>query len=242
MSEIVVSGYPKSGNTWLAWLLGDILDCPVGGMYAAVPLATEGRQRPKHHHVYQLHLHPEWGGGHTKAIPHAWCLHIPSWSEDEYKICVPVRDPRDVAVSIKFYWRRPSVQSALDAMIDGTHPLGVHSPWIKHVTSWMKVGVPFVRYEDLHADAENTLKNLLDGWNIKYAKHRVAEAIERQSFARKRAQIEVDGDARVYNKGIHLQNLRKGVVGDWKNHFTPAQEAQAREAFGEVAAKLGYEL
>lgn len=242
MAEIIVTGYPKSGNTWLSWLLGDVLNCPVGGLYAAVPLATEGKNRPKHHHVYQLHLRPEWEGPHQKAVPNAYCLYVPMWSEDEYKVCHVVRDPRDVAVSIWHYWQLLSLQRALDAMIECKAPVAVHYSWVKHIECWLKVGVPIVRYEDLHADAESTLTNLLDGWNIKYARQRVTEAIGRQSFSKKKAQIEIDGDGRVYHKGIHRRNLRKGVVGDWVNHFRPKQEEQAREAFSETAAKLGYDL
>lgn len=241
MAEIVVTGYPKSGNTWLSWLLGDILNCPVGGMYGAVPLATEGKDRPKQHRVYQLHLRPEWEG-HDKAIPNGWCLYVPLWNENEYKICHVVRDPRDVAVSIRYYWRRNTLQEALDAMINGKSPVAIHYPWSKHIECWLKVGAPIVRYEDLHADAEGVLAGLLDGWGIRYSKQRIAEAIERQSFANKKAQIEKDGHGRVYHKGIHRLNLRKGIAGDWVNHFTPGQKIQAREAWGATAAKLGYEL
>jgi hypothetical protein len=34
--------------------------------------------------------------------------------------------------------------------------------------------------------------------------------------------------------------LRKGIVGDWRNHLTPANVAAFREVFGEMLAKLGY--
>lgn len=242
MTEIIVVGYPRSGNTLLSWLLGDTLNCPVGGMYDAKPLATEGLNRPKKHHVYQLHLRPEWDGDHKKAIPNALCLYVPLWSEDEYKICCAVRDPRDVVVSTKYYWQRPSIQDALDIVGQGLKPLRSHLAWSEGIRRWMKVGVPFVRYEDLLDDAAPIIRNLLQLWDIDYEEERLAGAIERQSFAKKKEQIEGDHRQRPYHKGIYRVHLRKGIAGDWRNHFTPEQEEQAQEYFGEMAAHLGYKL
>lgn len=242
MTEIIVTGYPRSGNTLLSWLLGDTLNCPVGGMYAAKPLATEGLNRPKHHHVYQLHLRPEWEGNHDKAVPNAWCLYMPLWSEDEYKICYVVRDPRDVVVSVYHYWQRPDLETALHIVGQGDTPVKNHLPWSENVRRWMKVGVPFVRYEDMLDEPVQVIDGLLNYWDIEYEQERLVEAIERQSFDRKKAQIEKDHRERPYHKGIYRLHLRKGVAGDWRNHFTAAQEEQAREYFGEVAAQLGYEL
>ena len=242
MAEIIVTGYPRSGNTWLSWLLGDVLYCPVGGMYAAKPLCTEGKERPKHHQVYQLHLRPMWEGDFDKAVPSAWCLFVPKMGEAPYKICHVVRDPRDVAVSICHYWNLPSLNQALNCMINGVSPLKVHLTWNEHVGRWLQVKVPFIRYEDLQADTAGTITKLLNHWGIRYPEHRLEAAISRQRFSKKRAQIEIDGDSRVYNKGIHLHHMRKGIAGDWKNHFNAAQLARAREAFGEIAQELGYEL
>jgi len=211
-------------------------------MYAAKPLCTEGQNRSPNHHVYQLHLRPTWEGEHEKAIPSAWCLFVPKLAESRYKICHIVRDPRDVAVSVWHYWNLPSLEAALNCMINAVSPVKVHLTWNEHVGRWLKVGVPFVHYEDLKADTAGTVTKLLDGWGIRYAPHRIGPAIERQSFSRKKAQIEIDGDSRVYNKGIHLHSMRKGIIGDWQNHFNVDQEERARKAFGEVARELGYEL
>lgn len=242
MAQIIVTGYPRSGNTWLSWLLGDVLNCPVGGMYHATPLCTEGKNRPRRHYVAQLHLRPVWDGKYDKAVPNAWRLFVPKMQESGYKFCHVVRDPRDVAISIWHYWNRVNLDEALRCMIEGDSPLKVHLSWNEHLSLWREVDVPFVRYEDLQADTAGVLTKLLRGWGVKYDPERIGGAIERQSFASKKKQIEVDADNRPYNIGIHRHNLRKGVAGDWRNHFTPEQEEQAREAFGEVARELGYEL
>ena len=53
---IIVAGYPKSGNTWLSWLLGDTFNCSVGGYHGAKRLCTEGEDRLGNYHVMQLHV------------------------------------------------------------------------------------------------------------------------------------------------------------------------------------------
>ena len=35
-------------------------------------------------------------------------------------------------------------------------------------------------------------------------------------------------------------HYRKGIVGDWKNHFTPAVEQMFRETTGSLVEELGY--
>ena len=53
--------------------------------------------------------------------------------------------------------------------------------------------------------------------------------------------IEKNGDSLVYGKSIQLKAMRKGVIGDWKNYFTPKDHDLMVTAFGETMQWLGYD-
>lgn len=248
-ASIVVVGYPRSGNTWVSRALGDILQSPVGGGYGAKPLCTEGQERPGKYHVQQLHLKPDYSKHMENG---AYQISVPAY-KGKPRLVLVVRDPRDIVVSVMHYWNLEGVDRALDALINGHHPLGVHGPWSQHVEDWLDSGLPYilVRYDDLHTipyatwlRVMNELTELyeVNGEKFRYTKDRVSGAIDRQEFKAKKAQIAIDGDGRPYGKTIQQKHLRKGIVGDWESHFNVEQEELAREHFGRVAQRLGYAL
>ena len=240
--EIVVIGYPRSGNTWLSRLLGDLLDSPVGGLYNAKPLATEGGDRPGPFKVLQLHLKPVHEMRES-VLPSAWGLCVPLWKGNPPIVHV-VRDPRDVVVSAWKYWNIKNLDDALSCVGAGLWPLKAHGAWSPYVSSWLDIdGVQMVKYEDLHTEPERVLRTLLDAWGLRIPGDvHMARVIDRQGIERKRAEIAAGGKSWEYGEDIQLKHLRKGIAGDWRNHFNEEQLERARGYFGEVAERIGYEL
>lgn len=247
--NIAVVGYPRSGNTWVSRTLGDILDCPVGGAHNAKPLCTEGRGRKGPHYVMQMHFKPQY---QKEVGQPSWEISVPQYRGDP-KILLVVRDPRDVIVSAKHYWNIPWMNDAIDAVVQGTHPVGVHGNWAKWYEDWLECPIPYalVRYEDIHAygDAEwyrvmDDLRKLSQtfGENLDYDPARITGAVEQQEFMNKRRTIEDDGDKRPYGKTIQLKHLYKGQVGRWRKEMDEGQWQIIRDNFGETARKLGYDL
>src|SRR5215218_4413242 len=94
--------------------------------------------------------------------------------------------------------------------------------------------VVHVRYEDLSRDTAGELRRIVFGLTGKQLSPREASAIvEEFSFERQAGRRAGEEDRRSF--------LRKGVVGDWRHHFSP----EAREVFdryaGEELILLGYE-
>jgi hypothetical protein len=100
--------------------------------------------------------------------------------------------------------------------------------------SWLDAGEPLFRYEDL---LENDLE-LFDSLLIRHCGLRVsrrqleqavlANRFERLSGGRPRGQEDVTA------------HERKGIAGDWRNHFTPRLRREFDDRFGRLLEATGY--
>lgn len=163
-----------------------------------------------------------------------------------------MRDPRDIVVS-RYYSFKIShpeignistVRQDLNAMSeeDGlayTIDQLVKRGLFEALRSWAEVSpsdknLLAVRYEDLTgAEQFQAWQRLFSHCDIRMPDRVVRELLERNSFSaltEGRAQGAEDVNS----------HLRKGVHGDWKNHFTSAIERKFRETTGSLIEELGY--
>ncbi|MCP4369696.1 MAG: sulfotransferase domain-containing protein [Deltaproteobacteria bacterium] len=107
--------------------------------------------------------------------------------------------------------------------------------WADFVEKWYnREGVIYVKYEDLRVDAVKELQRVVKELTGKKLSKENAQSIVDEFSFKKQA-------GRKPGQEKRDSILRKGIVGDWKNHFTQA----ARERFdyyaGEYLIKLEYE-
>jgi hypothetical protein len=221
---IYVVGFPKSGNSWLSRLLGDALDSPVEAMKGKIALADEGFDRRGPFVIHQDHL---------VGLP----------EEDNARIVYILRDPRDVIVSNYFYWDLGSIKETIERCAEGRKPfrrfLGMNfyiSKWLDkyrlHIDS-------LTRYEWLNTRPFSTLLIVLAELGYKYETDLV-DVIERQSFKERLRIVEEHPERLSYNQGIQRKLMRKGVVGDWVNHFTFEDAELMEHHFGDLLRKYAY--
>jgi len=242
LNDILVVGYPRSGNTYLARLLGDAFNSPVTGLGSAMPIATEGQERPGPYTVRQLHMKARRGLGQGRALVSAYEFDLDHYA-GEY-IAHIYRDPRDIAVSAWKFFGHDSLEVTLHNMV-GHAPdaQDIHGSWADYVIGWYNASLDNlvqIRYEYLVSHPYLNLSIALATWGLPAA-NRLDEVIKRQGFSAKRAQIERDGDTRPYGRERQLQALRRGVAGDWRNWFTRREAEIAHAYFYELLEKLGYE-
>ncbi|MAO22572.1 MAG: hypothetical protein CMJ25_17635 [Phycisphaerae bacterium] len=225
--------YPKSGGTWLCRMLADCLRVPFV-QYSRLPVAM-----------------PSVVHGH-------WSYH-PKLSNTTYLL----RDGRDVVVSFYFHSTPPSVtpnnahpnrsidrmKNLLGADADlsdiSTHlskyiehlfanPLGSKENWTEHINGWFeRPGVQYIRYEDLRSDCVGAMTRLLQGLGHEIEPERVERAVENFSMERMTGRRPGQEDSNSF--------IRKGVVGDWKNHFTREAAETFDRLAGDMLIRLGYE-
>lgn len=226
----IVAEYPKSGGSWLAQMLSYYFDVPF-----------PRNQRPK---IESCIMH-----GHFRYSPfmkNVFCM---------------VRDGRDVMISMYYHSlfindknspylvERTRRNNAFNDYDDINHNLPrfieylftvekkkmFHFNWNEFIDSWYgKPDVVFVIYSDLIENAAEALKNPIEKISGRPANmKRLYEAQEKFSFQNLSGR----------EPGIQDKTsfLRKGIVGDWKNHFSP----EACEVFDHYAGynllRLGFE-
>lgn len=246
--QILVVGFPRSGNTVCSRMLGDLLNAPVTGAYNAKPLAEEGLGRTGSHVVRQLHLKPLPCPNYTgPALRSGWCFCTTLWTTE----CIVhiVRDPRDVAVSAQHYWQAPALRPVVEAMCEGGRPFGAVGIWQRFVNAWLNTEIHntseefrifTIRFEDLITEPHITLSNIVKLFNL-HPINDLNAVIKRNTFQATRERVTRDGNTRPYGRAIQLHHLRKGIAGDWVNHWTPDLLAYAKPYWLDLCDYLGYD-
>ena len=242
MTEIIITGFPKSGNTWLTRLLSDALDYPVTGIDNAVPLSADQQERHGKGLIRQLHLVPR-RNGEARFVASRYYLN-PN-NHDGEKVIHIIRDPRDVTVSVNAYWGvRDLHHTLIDIVGTGAWPLWGMG-WSEFIGDWKKTDLPHIdtHYCWLHEDTALEIRRLCDLMGVKIVKP-LDEVIQRQAIDVKREAIRNTADQERYlphGKGAQLANLRAGRIGDWRAAFEADDRSAARELFGDWLIELGYE-
>lgn len=153
-----------------------------------------------------------------------------------------IRDGRDAAVSGWFYNILRNGESFkkrfpdLPAYIE----LFATEHWVPYIRSAQSIArtAPHrymqLRYEDLHAQPETLIRQMLEFLDVDASDESVATcrdggAFEKHASGRQRGQL----DAQSF--------YRKGIVGDWKNHFDQRCVETFTRFGGPLLAELGYE-
>ena len=155
------------------------------------------------------------------------------------KPIVVVRDPRDMYVSFYHYENSYALSDQYSPIFeyfqhDPDRPVRddfyeylkaklLHSshPWFYYsqfLNSWLsRAGICLIRYEDCLADPESQLASMIRFLDDPLDLNRIAEAVEQTSFSA--ITEEKYGKRRAAGEADNTKFHRKGVSGDWKNHF-----------------------
>ncbi len=249
--NILVVGYPKSGNTWLVRLLAEILNCPVQGFWGArnyTEIAVEGIDRQSIYSVYKGHQRYEQV---RNQIRHENIIYI-------------VRDVRDVVISGANYFafgifskivrrlkrftffKKPlnvlhgineknNIRAMIEVVDKGNDNLPwCEIPWDDHVNDYMLNNCLIIRYEDLLEEPLIECKKILDHLSIIKSHAEILQAIQNQSFDVVRDNFIKSGDI------ARASFMRAGKKGSWKRKLDKEQIVFLENRFKKILKIFKY--
>lgn len=226
----LVPEYPKSGGTWFSQMLSECLEVPFPRN--STPAKIQSCILSGHH------------------------LYSPRFKN----ATIVIRDGRDIMVSAYYYMlfkNEVNKQFGVDHYrrhlkfddyddIRGNMPLFIerlfdthvketfHFSWSQFIDSWLCHDIAVVKYEDLLTNASQILvetTHRLTGKTL--SSERASAIVENYSFKKLSGRKQGEENSKSF--------VRKGIAGDWKNHFS----AEACEAFNHFAGTqliaAGYE-
>lgn len=260
--NVIIAGYPKSGNTWLTRLVAELLDAPVAGFWNEneedryIPeIAIEGESRASFFSVFKSH--------------HEYNALIQSISEGD-RIIYIVRDPRDVALSCARFFKPDRIgllkkirnphnvlrKCYLKFLYDRLHSYDyrlLHSvnavcygnenihpwcavSWSNHVAPFLRVKdrILVIRYEDLLEDTRCQAKRILKFLNNELSEDQIGKICKNQSFEQKKSFFLNTGQ---FEKADFM---KLGEKNQWISKLSKDQNRQILDNLQELIVELGY--
>ena len=233
--DVFIVTYPKSGTTWMQNIVRTMLMNEDPPEFAQMKL-DDRLPYTDMSLDFPLDQVDEW------PSPRAFKSHHSTPAEmDELvfkgnrsaKIIYVLRDPRDVSVSLYHHLKKTALFKFVnEATFDDFHKqymrnkeTAVYGLWEKHVDSWLSKKDEFnmlvIRYEDMIENSPREIEKVAKFVGLNLSSSRIAEIAELTSFAK----VTSKGDFFKDESGVTNSILRKGVAGDWRNHFQDKDEA-----------------
>lgn len=258
--DIILSCYPRSGSTWVRHILkllhnggrddGVNLDdavpwleavgSEIGESMKLKPIALRDIPSPR---MFKVHLPYKLTPG---GLPHTTSA----------RYIYLARNPKDNSVS-QWYFTQNQLNKflivepqTLDVFLDNFfHQREISSAfggWLNHVLEWWKhkdqPNILFLKYEDLKKDPHKAVYTIAKFLEIvPLTEELVERVVKESSFSTMSKNTAVDNRKRE-GTNITIKYLRKGVVGDWKDHYTPEHNVVFERKIGKVLIENGLEF
>ncbi|XP_069830985.1 amine sulfotransferase-like [Dendropsophus ebraccatus] len=252
-SDVFLVTYPKSGTIWTQQILSLIFN--------------EGHRNGTEH-IDNINRMPwiEYNLNNMdfniRPSPRLFTTHLPYYlmprdlRSKMPKMIYVSRNPKDNLVSFyHFYKIKPDIKCTIswekfiEIFISGK-VLG--GSWFDHLRGWYThkedFNILFVTYEEMKQDLRSAVKKICKFVDKNLDEKAIDTVVERATFKNMKEDPVANyrfmsNDVLDHSKG---ESLRKGIVGDWKNHMTVAQSEMFdkvyQEKMGDLPIKFLWDL
>ncbi|XP_015276933.1 PREDICTED: sulfotransferase 1C1-like [Gekko japonicus] len=242
--DLLIATYAKAGTTWIQEIVdmiqqdGDTKKCKRAAVYERIPFIE-----------WVVHESLPSGLEQAEKIPSPRTLktHLPvqlvppSFWEQNCKIIYVARNAKDSAVSYYHFHRMNQImpepgtwEEFLEKYKAGKVLWG---SWYDHVKGWWKAKdnhrILYLFYEDIKENPRREIQKVMKFLEKDLEKEVLDKIIQNTQFEN----MKDNPMANYTTKPPELMNhkispfMRKGAVGDWKNHFTVAQNERFDEDY-----------
>jgi hypothetical protein len=228
--------YPRSGTTWLRFLLFEALtkNNPIfGSIKEAVPSLT------KHHNAAAI-----LGQRGRLIQSHE------RFSDGDRRVIYAVRDARSVALSEYQWQKRLGLEpGSLDRFIEDfvrgkSNPWGA---WDRHVRYWFaseparRGHLHVIKFEDLKRDTPGTLRLALSFLDVERTGEELRTVVDNNSVERMRDK-EDEARARGWRSSARpdIRFVNQGRSEGWRDELNRAQREAIETRFQSTLEELGY--
>jgi hypothetical protein len=239
--DVFIVSYPKSGNTWTRFLIGNLIHPQSPVDFSNINLIIPD---PEGLSKRQL-----------ARMPRPRYIKSHQYFDPRYpKIIYVVRDPRDVALSQYHFHRKrnllqdgASVEQFVSRFVAGkTSP---YASWGENVASWMatrsdRPGFLLLRYEDMIENTTRELAEVAHFLGIQASKERLDQAVARSS-AHEMRRLE-EKQALLWSSTKETRQdvpfVRAAKPGGWKTELPEISVREIEGAWAGLMKSLGYQL
>lgn len=236
--DIFLVSYPKSGNTWMRFIMGAIggkeidfvnMEDIVPDIYANSKRKLDAMPSPR-----MIKSHEMW------------------LKESNYhRVIYIYRSPYDVCVSYYHWYKKyapeqfDSFNDFFESFIEDDLP---HGGWGEHFQSWIDFGskfsnrILFMSYEDLRKDTFGCVKKIISFLNIQINDQKITSAIDYASFGNMQKMEKNQTDKSELfkkSKDSSVSFVRKGK-GNYKDNYSDEQLNRIEHKFAMLIHRYGY--
>uniref|UniRef100_A0A8C6S7B9 Sulfotransferase n=1 Tax=Neogobius melanostomus TaxID=47308 RepID=A0A8C6S7B9_9GOBI len=242
-SDVFVVTYPKSGTVWLQQILllldskGDmdsIAKKAVFSITGLVPWIESNGQ-------VQMFVKAESPRYRVTHLPYH--LMPKELILKKGKVIYVARNPKDVLVSFYCFHKMAKMletPKGFDEFFDKFMRGEVGSgSWFEHIKGWIShkddLNMLFITYEEMIQDLHTAVRRIAEFLEADLTQDQLNSVVKHSTFKNMsqipKSNMELMPDDMFDHKEGRF--MRKGIIGDWKNHFTVAQNEQFDEIFNQ---------
>ena len=262
--DVYVLAFPKTGTTWtkeLVWLLQN--DCNIEGAQSTpisvrfpwieADIISEGI-RNRLDSLKQLHLiqNLEKMPSPRMLQTHLHFCLLPDDFKEKSKIVLCLRNPKDTVVSYYYFEKlfkmsgyTGDFETYFNLFMDNLVPYSSYFDFV--IEAWAKRNHPNVCllfFEDMKKDLATNVKRVAKFFGKELTNENVEALVDHLSFKKMK-----------HNPGVNREDMkviqvfredgnfmRKGEIGDWKNHFTEEMNIRMDKAIEKYFKPIGLEF